>query len=158
MCGKSIGTISTPIGPIMVMAEGDAITEIKVIAGQEPKGCCPSPVVQNAMEQLIEYFEGKRREFHLRVEPRGTNFQLRVFNALTGIPYGQTQSYGDIAKSMGSPMAARAVGRACAANPIIIVIPCHRVVGRNGLGGFSAPGGSETKVFLLNLERSNPTK
>ncbi|MCX7827670.1 MAG: methylated-DNA--[protein]-cysteine S-methyltransferase [Thermanaerothrix sp.] len=153
MDDNSHGIVSTPLGLIMITAEGDAITEIKVIGEQEAKDYYPSPLVRNAMDQLREYFEGARKVFHLKTAPRGTSFQRRVFNALAEIPYGLTRTYGDIASSIGSPMGARAVGRACAANPILIVIPCHRVLGRTGLGGFSAPGGLEAKMLLLNLEK-----
>lgn len=101
--------------------------------------------------QLDEYFKGKRREFDLDIEPQGTEFQTLVWNALLQIPYGQTRSYGEIAGAISRPRSARAVGAATGANPIPIVIPCHRVLGADGsLTGFR--GGLVIKKFLLMLE------
>jgi len=101
--------------------------------------------------QLEEYFAGKRRRFELESTLRGTDFQQQVWQALRKIPYGSTRSYGEIAKAIGNPGASRAVGAACRANPIPIVIPCHRVVGADGsLVGFGA--GLVIKKFLLMLE------
>jgi methylated-DNA-[protein]-cysteine S-methyltransferase len=104
---------------------------------------------------LQEYFRGERRTFDLPLAPRGTEFQMDVWRALQRIPYGETRSYSGIAREIGRPAAVRAVGAANGANPIPIVIPCHRVVGSNGsLTGFG--GGIETKRWLLALE-STPT-
>ena len=101
--------------------------------------------------QLNEYFAGKRREFDLRLEMRGTPFQKSVWEALLGIPYGETRSYGEIAKQIGRPSASRAVGAANGQNPIPIVVPCHRVIGSTGkLTGFG--GGLDVKEKLLGLE------
>lgn len=101
--------------------------------------------------QLKEYFAGKRREFDLRLEMRGTPFQKSVWEALLGIPYGETRSYGEIAKQIGRPSASRAVGAANGQNPIPIVVPCHRVIGSTGkLTGFG--GGLDVKEKLLGLE------
>jgi methylated-DNA-[protein]-cysteine S-methyltransferase len=100
---------------------------------------------------LADYFQGRRRSFDLRLRPEGTEFQRSVWQALAAIPYGETRSYADIARAIGRPSATRAVGAANGANPLPIVLPCHRVVGANGsLTGFG--GGLETKKFLLNLE------
>ena len=101
--------------------------------------------------QLIEYFAGKRTTFDLPLEPSGTDFQLSVWELLRGIPYGVTTSYGELARRLGDPKATRAVGAANGANPIPIIVPCHRVVGSKGeLTGFG--GGIERKRWLLEHE------
>jgi methylated-DNA-[protein]-cysteine S-methyltransferase len=117
-----------------------------------------SPLVDDGEElqpyalELIEYFEGKRKSFTLPVDYKGTEFQLAVWNALCEIPYGQTKSYSDIANHIQKPAAVRAVGTAIGANPVLITVPCHRVIGKNGsLTGYR--GGLEMKTQLLNLER-----
>jgi methylated-DNA-[protein]-cysteine S-methyltransferase len=108
-------------------------------------------VLMETERQLREYFEGKRREFSLRLDMRGTSFQKDVWEALLGIPYGETRSYGQIAKQIGRPSASRAVGAANGANPIPIVVPCHRVIGSTGkLTGFG--GGLDVKEKLLGIE------
>jgi len=109
------------------------------------------PILAETERQLSEYFAGKRTQFELPLEPRGTEFQQKVWRALRTIPFGKTKSYIDIAEAIGSPRACRAVGAANGKNPISIVIPCHRVVGANGsLTGFG--GGLETKAKLLAHE------
>ena len=106
---------------------------------------------EDVVSQLTEYFEGKRRRFDLPLAPEGTPFQQRVWNALMDIPYGETISYGELARRVGNPNASRAVGAANGQNPIPIVIPCHRVIGANGkLTGFG--GGLPIKERLLALE------
>jgi len=103
-------------------------------------------------EQLIEYFEGVRTEFTFEFDVRGTIFQMNVWNALSRIPYGMSYCYSDIANQIGNPKAVRAVGTAIGSNPVAIVIPCHRVLGKNGsLTGFS--GGLDVKEKLLTLEK-----
>lgn len=110
-----------------------------------------TPLLVQAKAQLSEYFAGTRQEFTLPLSPKGTPFQQKVWAALQTIPYGQTRSYGEIARQIGSPKAARAVGMANHHNPIAILIPCHRVVGQNGaLTGYA--GGLERKKALLQLE------
>lgn len=107
--------------------------------------------LQAGIMQLEEYFAGTRRSFHLPIAPAGTEFQQKVWEALCAVPYGETCSYGQIAGNIGCPNGARAVGLACHANPLLIVIPCHRIVGRHGaLTGFA--GGLEMKQKLLELE------
>ncbi|MBM7582752.1 methylated-DNA-[protein]-cysteine S-methyltransferase [Caldicoprobacter guelmensis] len=104
-----------------------------------------------AVIELKQYFRGQRKHFGVPVDIEGTPFQMKVWKALQSIPYGQVQSYKEIAEKIGHPKAPRAVGRACGANPVPIIIPCHRVVAASGkLGGFS--GGIEIKKVLLNLE------
>jgi methylated-DNA-[protein]-cysteine S-methyltransferase len=106
--------------------------------------------------QLAEYFAGKRSQFELPLEPRGTEFQKKVWASLRTIPFGKTKSYAEIASAIGSPRACRAVGAANGKNPLSIVIPCHRVIGANGaLTGFG--GGLETKAKLLALELQQAT-
>lgn len=110
-----------------------------------------SLVVAEAARQLAEYFAGERRAFDLPLDARGTPFQKRVWNALSRIPYGETRSYGDIARDAGSPKGGRAVGMANHNNPIAIVVPCHRVIAADGsLGGYAC--GLEFKRRLLDLE------
>jgi methylated-DNA-[protein]-cysteine S-methyltransferase len=112
------------------------------------------PLLLEAGRQLAAYFAGTLREFDLPLEMEGTNFQLRVWNLLRQIPYGETRSYGDLARTLGTPAAVRAVGAANGANPIAIVVPCHRVIGSNGtLTGYG--GGLPLKRRLLDLEHSH---
>ncbi len=126
---------------INVVEENGAIVEISFGEGTSHK-------------QLDEYFAGKRKTFDLRLNPKGTPFQKKVWAALCEIPYGKTASYKEIAQAVGNPDAARAVGMACNKNPIAIVIPCHRVVGSNGaLTGYAS--GLDRKKQLLEFEQSN---
>jgi O-6-methylguanine DNA methyltransferase len=109
------------------------------------------PSVIDSVQEIQEYLDGQRKTFKLDLNIQGTDFQKEVWQALEQIPYGQTVTYGDIARSINRPKASRAVGRACGANPIAVVIPCHRVVGSSGsLTGFG--GGLDWKRWLLNLE------
>ena len=109
-------------------------------------------LLKKAAKQLTEYFAGKRREFDLPLDFTGTGFQKKVWAALLTIPYGETRSYGEIAKQIGNPKACRAVGMANNRNPIAIICPCHRVIGADGsLVGFG--GGLPAKQFLLDLEK-----
>ena len=146
-------TIESPVGPLTITAEDDAITAVEFggSAGPGPNG----GVLAEAARQLAAYFAGERREFALPLAPSGTPFRLRVWAAMQAIPYGQTRSYGDLARALDS--APRAIGGACGANPIPLVIPCHRVVGAGGaLGGFSGGAGCDTKRQLLALEGALP--
>ena len=112
-----------------------------------------SPLLQETIKQLQEYFDGNRKEFNLPVKLKGTDFQIKVWQELQKIPYGQTISYSELAKRINCPKAIRAVGGACGKNPIPIIIPCHRVLGKNGnLTGFS--GGINYKEKLLILEKT----
>lgn len=109
------------------------------------------PVLLKAEGQLSEYFTGKRKSFSLPLDMRGTPFQNSVWEALLAIPFGETRSYGELAKQLGNPRATRAVGAANGRNPISIVVPCHRVIGSSGkLTGFA--GGLDVKARLLELE------
>ena len=146
-------TVESPVGPLTITAEDGAITAIDFggSGGHRPNG----GVLAEAARQLTEYFAGELREFALPLAPFGTPFRLRVWEAMQAIPHGQTRSYGDLARALDS--APRAIGGACGANPIPLVIPCHRVVGAGGaLGGFSGGAGCDTKRQLLALERALP--
>ena len=107
---------------------------------------------QQATKQILEYLEGKRRAFEIPLDLRGTSFQLEVWDALRGIPYGETRSYAEIAAQLGRDNAVRAVGAANGANPVSLVVPCHRVINSDGrLGGYA--GGLEVKARLLAMEQ-----
>jgi methylated-DNA-[protein]-cysteine S-methyltransferase len=111
------------------------------------------PILLDTEQQLGEYFAGKRKTFSVPLDMRGTSFQKDVWEALLAIPFGETRSYGQLAKQLGNPQAVRAVGAANGRNPISIIVPCHRVIGSSGkLTGFA--GGLENKAQLLNLEES----
>jgi methylated-DNA-[protein]-cysteine S-methyltransferase len=131
----------------------DAGAAASLVGGAEP--VVTHPVLDVAVRQLLEYFAGERSHFDLPLRPRGSRFQQRVWAALLDIPYGQTRSYGDVAREIGfGPQASRAVGLANGANPIPIVIPCHRVIGADGsLTGYG--GGLDRKRALLDLERGS---
>lgn len=146
--------IDTPIGMICVESNEEVITGLffeknKTLYKQEKP---ETDLLKKAGEQLMEYFSGKRKTFDLPLAPSGTEFQKKVWKALCQIPYGETRSYGEIAAQIGNPKACRAVGGANNKNPIMIFIPCHRVIGADGsLVGFG--GGIEAKKFMLNLEK-----
>lgn len=108
------------------------------------------PLHQQVSEELAAYFAGTLQKFETPVAPRGSAFQQRFYAALCAIPYGETRTYGELAKDLG--VSAQAIGQACGANPIAIIIPCHRVLAADGLGGYSGAGGIEAKVALLKLE------
>ena len=149
----------TPLGKILLAGDFQGLSLINFQDG-------PAPVLPEkhwrkdaayfvqAIIQLQEYFAGKRQRFSLRLNPSGTEFQLKVLEVVARIPYGETASYADIARIVGKPKAVRAVGAANRTNPLPIVVPCHRVVGSNGrLTGFN--GGLEAKQWLLELEGLN---
>jgi len=149
------GYVPAPFGEVLVAKEDGAVVEIR-FRGFDIDGVRDNDAVADAAAQLHEYFRGERRTFDLKLAPRGTEFQQDVWRALQRIPYGATRSYAEVAREIGRPAALRAVGAANGANPIPIVIPCHRVVGSNGsLTGFG--GGIETKRWLLALESPQPT-
>lgn len=126
-----------------------AITTHRTYKGEKLE----TPLIREAYKQLSEYLIGKRLNFDLPLNPRGTVFQQQVWKALSDIPYGETRSYKQIAEAIGNPKAVRAVGMANNRNPLLIVVPCHRVIGANGkLVGYGA--GIEKKEFLLKLEKS----
>ena len=130
-----------------MVVENDAVVALDWVRPQHDEH---HPVLDAALAQLSEYFAGQRRAFDLPLAPKVSDFQRRFGAVLCEIPYGDTRTYGDLAKEMGRP--AQAIGQACGANPIAILIPCHRVLAADGLGGYSGAGGVEAKVTLLRLE------
>lgn len=151
--------IDSPVGRLRLIASDQALVGIWFEHGRDAaRGPAvfargSNGVIQRARLQLDEYFAGARREFDLPIEPRGTEFQRRVWFRLTRIAYGDTTSYGALARELGNSKGSRAVGLANGSNPIPIVIPCHRVIGADGsLTGFG--GGLPIKAMLLELERS----
>lgn len=148
--------IDSPVGPLLVAADEAGLRLIHFQAGRRRRKPDPSwehdPAPFRALaKQLGEYFRRERRTFDLPLAPRGTPFQLATWRALSKIPYGQTISYAELAQRVGRPAAARAVGAANGANPLPIVVPCHRVIGKDGsLTGFG--GGLDQKRALLELE------
>lgn len=150
--------IDTPVGRLKligsekglaaVLWEDDDPKRVRVIEYTENNAY---PVLIEAEQQLQEYFEKKRQSFSLTLDPIGTEFQKKVWEILSAIPYGTTITYGDIARQLGDIKAVRAVGAANGKNPISIIVPCHRVIGASGsLTGFA--GGLEAKAYLLSLE------
>lgn len=143
-------TYDTVLGSVTFVEEDGAllaITTHRPYEGIEHE----TALIKEANRQLSEYLKGERQMFDLPLNPRGTDFQKRVWRALCDIPYGETRSYKQIAEAIGNPKAVRAVGMANNRNPITIVVPCHRVIGADGkLVGYG--GGLEMKEFLLRLE------
>jgi methylated-DNA-[protein]-cysteine S-methyltransferase len=141
--------VASDEGLVAILWENDRPNRVPLAATAEEGD---NAVLREARRQLSNYFAGSLQAFDLPLDFRGTVFQRQVWSALLDIPFGQTRSYADIARSIGRPMAYRAVGAANGRNPISIVAPCHRVIGHNGgLTGFA--GGIEAKRFLLALER-----
>lgn len=139
--------MDSPVGPLTIVVENDAVVALDWVRPQRDDD---HPVLRAALDQLTAYFAGTRQVFDLPMAPHVSAFQKTFGQALCAIPYGETRTYGDLAKHMNRP--AQAIGQACGANPIAILIPCHRVLAANGLGGYSGAGGVETKVKLLQLE------
>ncbi len=151
--------LTTPIGELLLAGEDETLSLVAFPEGSmrrdpEPDWIYNEKQFANARQQLTEYFDGERKDFDLPLSLAGTEFQLRVLDELRRIPYGETTSYGDIAARIGKPKAMRAVGAANGRNPIPIIVPCHRVIGRSGdLTGFG--GGLDAKQALLQLEAEN---
>lgn len=143
--------VETPIGFLEIKGEPGAVFSIRFVEADQETAIHKNSMVGKAADQLTEYFAGKRRSFDLSLLPHGTPFQRKVWDALQQIPYGKTISYLDFTKQIGPAKAIRAVAAANGKNPIAIVIPCHRIIGRDGsLTGYA--GGLHRKRFLLNLE------
>jgi len=140
----------SPIGILEIICENNKLVSLKLV------DCCEKTTVEtnfikDIKNQLDEYFSGKRKVFDIKINPTGTDFQKLVWKELQNIPYGKTKSYSEIAAATGNKNAQRAVGNACNKNPIMIIIPCHRVVSKNNnLGGYAY--GSIIKQKLLNIE------
>lgn len=147
---KTVCRYESPVGTLFLAAVEDGVTDISVRPVEGSEGM--SPVLQRLISLLDAYFVGQNPDFsQLPLAPAGTEFRRRVWDALRAIPYGATSSYGQIAGEIGCRGGARAVGGACGANPLLIVVPCHRVLGSDGrLTGFSA--GMERKEWLLAHE------
>ncbi|MDB6444633.1 MULTISPECIES: methylated-DNA--[protein]-cysteine S-methyltransferase [Pseudomonas] len=154
----SCKTIQSPVGQLILVAretklaavlwENERLNRVRLGPLEEDS---QHPVLKETERQLMEYFAGQRRRFELELDFAGTDFQVRVWQALLGIPFGETRSYRDIAIQIGQPTAVRAVGAANGRNPISIIAPCHRVIGTSGsLTGFA--GGLAAKQLLLSLE------
>lgn len=150
-------TMPSPVGDLTLFGDGAALAGVLTPAKDGRTRVVPQDWVADhepfadAEEQLKAYFAGELREFSLPLAPVGTDWQLKVWAALTTIPFGETASYGQLAEELGRPTASRAVGMANGRNPISIIVPCHRVIGANGsLTGYA--GGLERKEFLLGLE------
>jgi len=150
--------IPSPVGDLLLATDGTALTGL-YFAGRDHIPAVSKqwtrnprhPVLQQTAKQLKEYFAGKRTKFSLPLRPSGTNFQEKVWQEIARIPYGETITYTDLAKRAGAPLAIRAAGTSTGRNPLSIIIPCHRVVGKNGsLTGFA--GGLGKKRHLLELE------
>ena len=150
-------TMASPVGELVLTAAGDRLAGCWFAEGTSRPDPAAGLVhdrgaLGSARTQLEEYFAGERRDFALDLAPTGTDFQLRVWAELRTIAYGETATYGEIAAALGNPGASRAVGLANGANPIAIVVPCHRVIGADGrLTGYA--GGTDRKQRLLDLER-----
>lgn len=154
----SYKSMNSPVGRLKLVATERGLAAI-LWANDDPKRVRLAPLVEDknhsvlreTERQLTDYFAGKLKKFSLKFDFAGTEFQKEVWRALAAIPFGETRSYGDIARQIGRPKAVRAVGAANGRNPISIVVPCHRVIGSNGkLTGFA--GGLENKAFLLKTE------
>jgi methylated-DNA-[protein]-cysteine S-methyltransferase len=152
----------SPVGRLLLVADDEGLLEIAFGEGRtapvvgdswvDQARTCGGALLREPMRQLEAFFAGELRDFDLPLKPRGTVFQQRVWKLLREIPFGETISYGELARRAGNPAASRAVGLANGSNPIAIVIPCHRVIGSNGkLTGYG--GGLENKRWLLDFER-----
>lgn len=157
---KYFSYCSSPLGDMQMIEENNSLTHLnlsvnQILPADFPKGSITqkdTPLISSAKRQLDEYFQGKRKSFDLPLAPSGTQFQQKVWNALCTIPYGETRSYKEIAAQIQNPKGCRAVGMANNRNPIMIIIPCHRVIGSNGsLVGYA--GGLDIKQWLLAHEK-----
>ena len=152
-------TIPTPAGRLLLEERDGALARISYLRDREEKGERPvwTPLLEETRRQLDAYFAGRLRVFDLPLDLRGTDFQKAVWRQLCAIPFGELMTYGEVARVLERPGAARAVGMACHVNPVMIVVPCHRIVGADGsLTGY-APG-LDVKRFLLRLEGALPAQ
>jgi methylated-DNA-[protein]-cysteine S-methyltransferase len=149
-------TVASPIGELLLAGDGERLELLHMLAAPRPRRIEPDWTHSDGpfarvRAQLEQYFDGSRRSFDLPLNPAGSPFELAVWGALQEIPYGETVSYGELARRIGRPDAPRAVGAANGRNPIAVIVPCHRVIGADGsLTGFG--GGLERKRLLLELE------
>lgn len=140
-------SLHSPVGDLTVSQEDDVLVALDFGWGRDQ---VPTPLLKETLKQLNAYFDGKLTAFDLPLKPSGTEFQRRVWRQMTKIPYGRVMTYGAVASKLKS--GARPVGTACGRNPLPIIIPCHRIVGAQSLGGYSGDGGLKTKGALLTLE------
>ncbi len=144
----------SPIGTLEIVGTEKGISELRFIRQMSRRKGRPHPLLKEAVIQLDEYFRGRRKDFSLRLHLQGTEFQKQVWRELLRIPYGRTTSYGKVAAALGRPGSARAVGQANHRNPVVIVVPCHRIVGGDGrLVGYG--GGLWRKEWLLAHEKKH---
>jgi methylated-DNA-[protein]-cysteine S-methyltransferase len=145
--------VQSPIGPLTSVVDESGALQLLHFGEFQPSGAIrDASKTQDVDNQLEEYFSGKRNQFDIKLNPKGTEFQHQVWKLLREIPFGETRSYGQLANELGNPGASRAVGRANATNPIAIIVPCHRVIGSNGtLTGYA--GGLSMKERLLQFEQ-----
>ncbi len=140
----------SPVGILEIICENDALVFLKLV-DKIKKDTTGTDFIKNVKLQLDEYFSGKRKIFDIKINPKGTAFQKQVWQELQKIPYGETKFYSEIAESIGNKNAQRAIGSACNKNPILLVIPCHRVISKSGdIGGFA--NGRKAKLELLKIE------
>ncbi len=155
--GPVYTTVDSPIGELLLVGDGQVLHGLSMQDAPRPRSVLPEwrrddGAFPEIRRELSEYFAGERTEFQVPLAMEGTTFQRTVWNALRAIPYGETRSYGELARGIGKPSAMRAVGLANGRNPIAVIVPCHRVIGADGsLTGFG--GGLERKRTLLDLER-----
>ena len=141
--------MNSPLGLLKLSAKDGKLRSLEVVC--ERGGDCPDATTQLAKKELDAYFRGKGKGFTVDIAPEGTAFQQKVWMAMSQIPYGKVATYGELARAIGRPTACRAVANAVGKNPLLILLPCHRVVASKGLGGFSA--GLPLKRRLLTLEK-----
>ncbi len=155
---EALKVVSSPLGRIALAATSRGVAQLEILTDTaKPKEFSnsqkASQLLEDAATQLAEYFASRRQGFDLALDLQGTEFQMAVWQELLNIDFGATKSYGEVALAVSKPLAARAVGGAVGANPVPIIVPCHRVMGSTGkLTGYSATGGVQTKTKLLQLE------
>lgn len=153
-CGREeqVLLLDSPLGRLRLSSMAGRVTGVRLAAAGEKGGEDPGPELSELKNELLSYFKGELRDFQVPVAAEGTPFMKKVWKALSEIPYGQTMTYRELAQKIGCPASARAVGMACRRNPLLIVVPCHRVVGSNGsLTGYAA--GVKAKAWLLEMEK-----
>ncbi len=150
-------TIDSPLGRIALRSEGAAVSRVEIAVqgalSTDGVADAPTPVLKRAAKELVEYFAGRRREFTVPVTLSGTPFQQAIWDQLAEIPFGAVRGYGELGRATGRPTAGRAVGGAVGANPVPLLIPCHRVLASDSrITGYSAGDGIPTKIWLLDHE------
>lgn len=154
---RTTHTFPSPVGDITLWLEGNALARLTIHDGPAAAAATTPehPVLADIVAQLAEYFAGHRQSFDVPLALRGTTFQEDIWNTLVDIPYGHTRSYGELGARAGHPGSARAVGGAVGANPVPIIVPCHRVMGKDGaITGYSGGSGIPTKQWLLRMEQA----